>query len=143
MRPRPVSNPPNPCSTTHVDWLGEPAPAQLHLYEDATREILSWNDSPDVGFTWSVHPYLPVFEERLRAALPLRAARVLHRVRETRGGRLSDSCFRRRHRGSGPHAGAIAELFELGARRAGLSTVARPAAGSPFRRPTAQLSLLP
>src|SRR5918911_588576 len=57
MRPRPIANPPNPWSTTEVEWLGEPPPARLEVYEDATREILSHNDSPDVGFTWSVNPY--------------------------------------------------------------------------------------
>ena len=31
-----------------------------------------------------------VFEERLRAALPAQAERVLHRIRETRGGALDD-----------------------------------------------------
>ncbi|MFL5273478.1 MAG: radical SAM protein, partial [Anaeromyxobacteraceae bacterium] len=57
MRPRPISNPPNPWTTTAIDWLGEPPLAQAEVYEDATREILSHNDSPDVGFSWSVNPY--------------------------------------------------------------------------------------
>ena len=57
MRPRPISNPPNPWSSTEIAYLGEPPPARLQIYEDATREILSRNDSPDVGFTWSVNPY--------------------------------------------------------------------------------------
>jgi len=51
-----VRNPPNPWSSTDVDWL-EPPPARLEVYEDASREILSRNESPDVGFTWSVNPY--------------------------------------------------------------------------------------
>ncbi len=57
MRPFPVSNPPNPWESASVDWLGEPPPARLEVYEDATREILAHNDSPDVGFSWSVNPY--------------------------------------------------------------------------------------
>lgn len=57
MRPRPVSNPPNPWSPTTIDWLGEPPAARPEVHEDATREILSRNDSPDVGFRWSVNPY--------------------------------------------------------------------------------------
>jgi DNA repair photolyase len=57
MHPRPLSNPPNPWSSTDVDWLGDPPPARLQIYADATREILSRNDSPDVGFRWSVNPY--------------------------------------------------------------------------------------
>ncbi len=56
MRPRPISNPPNPWLTTAVEWL-EPQPARLEILADATREILSRNDSPDIGFTWSVNPY--------------------------------------------------------------------------------------
>jgi DNA repair photolyase len=54
--PRPISNPPNPWLATDVEWL-EPRPARLTVYRDASREILSRNDSPDVGFTWSVNPY--------------------------------------------------------------------------------------
>jgi DNA repair photolyase len=57
VRPRPVSNPPNPWDATHVDWLGDPPAALPRLYADATREILSRNDSPDIPFTWSVNPY--------------------------------------------------------------------------------------
>jgi DNA repair photolyase len=57
MRPRPISNPPNPWQSAEVDFLGEPPTARLEVYEDATREILSHNDSPDVGFTWSVNAY--------------------------------------------------------------------------------------
>ena len=38
-------------------------------------------------------PVAQVFEERIRAALPLRAERILHRIRETRGGALNDSRF--------------------------------------------------
>jgi DNA repair photolyase len=55
--PRPVSNPPNPWSTSHVEWLGEVPPAQLQVYEERARSILSQNDSPDVPFRWSLNPY--------------------------------------------------------------------------------------
>ncbi len=57
MKPRPVSNPPNPWDATTVDWLGEPPAALPRVYADATREILSRNDSPDIPFTYSVNPY--------------------------------------------------------------------------------------
>jgi len=57
MAPRPVSNPPNPWLTGHVEWLGPPPVARFEVFEDASREILSRNDSPDLGFTWSVNPY--------------------------------------------------------------------------------------
>ena len=55
--PRPVSNPPNPWSTTHVEWLEEPPSAQLGIYEEDAKSILSENDSPDIGFRYSVNPY--------------------------------------------------------------------------------------
>ena len=58
---KPISNPPNPWSTTEVEYLEETPPARLEVYEDHTREILSHNDSPDVGFSWSVNPYRGCF----------------------------------------------------------------------------------
>ncbi len=54
---RPVCNPPNPWLSSHVEYLGEIPEAKLEIYEDHTREILAHNDSPDVGFSWSVNPY--------------------------------------------------------------------------------------
>jgi DNA repair photolyase len=61
MIPRPLSNPPNPWLSTEVEYLDEVPPAELEVYEDHTREILSHNDSPDVGFSWSVNPYRGCF----------------------------------------------------------------------------------
>jgi DNA repair photolyase len=59
---RPVANPPNPWSTSDVDYLDGEAPhAQLEVYEDHTRGVLAHNDSPDVGFSWSVNPYRGCF----------------------------------------------------------------------------------
>lgn len=57
MRAVPISNPPNPWATTEVEYL-EAAPAQrLHVYEDHSKSLIASNDSPDVGFKWSVNPY--------------------------------------------------------------------------------------
>src|SRR5690242_19054817 len=61
MRPVPISNPPNPWSTTEVEYLDEVPAVRLEVFEDRTRNILSKNDSPDVGFTWSVNPYRGCF----------------------------------------------------------------------------------
>jgi len=55
----------------------------------------------------------------VRAALPLSADRVLHRIRETRGGRLYDPRFGARGRGEGTYALAIETLFRATARRLG------------------------
>jgi DNA repair photolyase len=54
--PRQISNPPNPWLSADVEWL-EPKTTRLEVYEDQSRDVLSRNDSPDVGFTWSVNPY--------------------------------------------------------------------------------------
>jgi DNA repair photolyase len=53
-----------------------------------------------------------VFEERIRAALPLRAEKILARIKETHGGQLYDSRFGARMRGDGPYADAMNILFE-------------------------------
>ena len=54
---RPVSNPPNPWLSTQVEYLDEPPPAELAVYEETAKSALSENESPDVGFRWSVNPY--------------------------------------------------------------------------------------
>ncbi len=54
---RPINNPPNPWSSTHVEWLEEPPAATLSIFEEEARSILSENDSPDIPFRFSVNPY--------------------------------------------------------------------------------------
>lgn len=57
VEPVRVWNPPNPYLTDHRELLGEPPAAELEIYEDTSQSILSTNDSPDIGFRWSVNPY--------------------------------------------------------------------------------------
>ncbi len=52
-----VSNPPNPWATQHVEWLEEPPEARLEVYEEEAGEVVTENESEDVGFRWSVNPY--------------------------------------------------------------------------------------
>ena len=61
MRPVPISNPPNPWSSTFVEYFEGAPETKLDVYEDRTKTILSKNDSPDVGFTYSVNPYRGCF----------------------------------------------------------------------------------
>lgn len=61
-----------------------------------------------------------VFEERIRAAFPLRADKILHRMRETRSGELYDPRWGKRQIGEGPYADIIARVFERAAREYGL-----------------------
>ena len=59
---RPVSNPPNPWHSSHVEWIDAPPPdAELQVYEEEAKSILSRNDSPDVPYRWSVNPYRGCF----------------------------------------------------------------------------------
>ncbi|PWT89859.1 MAG: radical SAM protein [Blastocatellia bacterium] len=53
-----VENPPNPWLTHSVEWIGEPPPAKLEIFEETeTRKIITHNDSPDVGFDYTVNCY--------------------------------------------------------------------------------------
>jgi DNA repair photolyase len=59
---RAVSNPPNRFTGTSVEYLeGIKPPAGLRVFQDASRSILSRNDSPDLGFRFSVNPYRGCF----------------------------------------------------------------------------------
>lgn len=57
MKPQAVANPPNPWASTEIEYLEDTPRAKPQVFEDHTQEILSRNDSPDVGFTFSVNPY--------------------------------------------------------------------------------------
>jgi DNA repair photolyase len=87
-----------------------------------------------------------VFEERLRQVLPLRAEKVLRRIREAHGGDLYRAEFGTRHRGTGTYAEQITTLFEATAKRLGFDTYSpdktyREPEETTFRRPTPQLGL--
>lgn len=86
-----------------------------------------------------------LFVEWLDRHLPLRRDKVLHRIRETRDGRISDSAFGRRMRGQGEYARQIRALFEAGARRHQLDGSLPEYDTTSFRRPPKagdQLALL-
>jgi DNA repair photolyase len=92
----------------------------------------------------------PVFEERLRASLPLRAEKVMRRIREAHGGELYDSSWGVRGRGEGAYADAVRALFEATAARLGLRArsmepvpLADEGSRSTFQRPdrTGQMKL--
>jgi len=71
VRLLPIANPPNPWALTEVDYIDAPDPEdptrslapheRLQVFEDHTRNILSRNDSPDLGFAWSINPYRGCF----------------------------------------------------------------------------------
>lgn len=84
-----------------------------------------------------------VFVAWLREHAPLRAERVLARLREARGGALSDTRFGHRMRGDGVYAQQLAALFDVHRRRVGLDRHGAPLDASHFRVPgrTRQLGL--
>src|SRR4051812_43920487 len=60
MRPLPLRNPQNPWRKEVIHYLEdleEPARVELSIFEDQSKTILSDNDSPDLGFRYSVNPY--------------------------------------------------------------------------------------
>jgi DNA repair photolyase len=65
------------------------------------------------------HELGALFEDWLRQHVPLRAAHVMARIRDTHEGRVNDPRFGSRMRGSGPYADVVAQRFRLTARRLG------------------------
>lgn len=133
------------------------APIIPGLNDDQIPKLLE--AARDAGAQWASWTLLrlpgtvaEVFPERLRAAMPLSADKVLHRIREARGGdKLTDGKYHSRFRGQGGYADFIATLFSTTAKRLGLDPrFDRPdgryydEGPSRFRRPEkpkAQLSL--
>ena len=55
---RHIKNPPNPYLKYSAEYLGEPPAARLEIFEEtATKKIITKNNSPDVGFDFSVNCY--------------------------------------------------------------------------------------
>ncbi|MEZ4423551.1 MAG: PA0069 family radical SAM protein [Gemmatimonadota bacterium] len=79
-----------------------------------------------------------LFREWLERTFPDRAAKVLNRIRSTRGGRLYDADFGTRGRGEGPVAEHIERLFRVSRRKAGLETPPPALRTDAFQRPAGE-----
>ena len=95
------------------------------LNDEDIAEVIK--HASEAGATHAFHVLLrlpgavkEVFESALREKLPLRAERVLRRIRETHGGKLYDSRFGVRGSGQGVFAETISTFFEMTAKRYGL-----------------------
>jgi DNA repair photolyase len=77
----------------------------------------------------------PLFEDWLDRHAPDRKAKVLHRIREMRGGRLNDSRFGSRMQGEGSFATMIEQLFRVACRKASLGGRGTGLSTEAFRRP--------
>lgn len=78
-----------------------------------------------------------LFEGWLEEHFPERKERVLNRVRDIRGGKLSESRFHHRMHGQGPIAQHIRGLFHSARRRHGLDETGPELSTAAFRRPAA------
>ncbi len=57
MKPQAIANPPNPWASSEVEYLDEVPLAKVELFDDGSQSIIAKNDSPDIGFNYSVNPY--------------------------------------------------------------------------------------
>jgi len=81
------------------------------------------------------HGVEELFAEWLDRHFPDRKAKILSRLRDTRGGKLYDPAFGARMRGEGPYAAHLRELFRVAARRHGLEGGGPPLRTDAFRPP--------
>lgn len=83
-----------------------------------------------------------VFLERMAQAFPDRIKKIMSRIRDVRGGKLSEGAFFKRHEGQGPYWQMIQQLFTISRRKAGFPEDCDEAIPHTFRRPdTVQLAL--
>jgi DNA repair photolyase len=76
-----------------------------------------------------------LFETWLGEHFPDRKEKVLHQIRESRGGKLYDSGWGTRGRGVGPFAENIGNLFDFAVRRHGLDRLRTGLSTAAFRKP--------
>jgi len=81
------------------------------------------------------HQVKALFLDWLARHYPQRASHVQSLIRESRDGALYDSTYGARHRGNGPVAKQIGDLFSVFRRRWGLERSLRPLSSDYFRRP--------
>lgn len=87
-------------------------------------------------------PVEPVFMERMGAAFPDRIAKITNRIREVRGGAMSQGAFFDRHHGAGPYWAMIERLFDVSKRKAGFPVPVDEAMPATFRRPGIEQTVL-
>ena len=87
------------------------------------------------------HGLGPLFESWLAQHFPDRKDKVLGRIRDLRGGRISDPRFGSRMRGEGIWADLIKDTFSLAKRRAGIAEKSWDLSTKHFRRPGEQRTL--
>ncbi len=116
----------------------------LNDYEvSAILEAAAEAGATGAGFVIVRLPYsvAPLFEKWLTHHAPESKEKILHRIREIRGGRLNDPRFGSRMTGEGAYAEQIRDMFYIARRKAGFP-VDRPALSTAhFRRLAAEPQL--
>jgi DNA repair photolyase len=87
------------------------------------------------------HGVAALFDRWLASHVPGQRGKVLGRLREARGGCLSDARYGRRMRGDGPLAELVAQLFARARDREELAAWPGPLSAAAFRRPRAACPL--
>lgn len=116
------------------------APVIPGLNEDDIPEILARARAAGAGVAGYTLLRLPgsvetVFLERMAEAFPDRIKKIVSRIRDVRGGKLSEGNFFTRHSGQGEHWRIIEQLFEAGRRKAGYPQEDKKPIPRTFRRP--------
>ena len=82
-----------------------------------------------------------LFEAWLEAHVPDRKQKVLHRIRELRGGNLTTSAFGERMHGTGVWAETLAAMFHMARNQAGIPSTSPQLSTAAFRTATRQPGL--
>jgi DNA repair photolyase len=113
-----------------IPFLNEP---ELERILEAARDAGATTAfSTVLRLPWEVNP---LFQQWLETHFPERAARVMARVRDMRGGKAYESDFGTRMTGSGLWAKLLRDRFEMAVKRLGLDRERAPLDASQFRRP--------
>lgn len=113
-----------------IPFINEPELERV--VEEAAQAGASGVHYTIVRLPWEV---APLFEEWLAAHFPDRAARVMNRIREMRGGARNESDFATRMKGHGVWADLIRQRFMKARARAGLAQESPPLRTDHFRPP--------
>jgi DNA repair photolyase len=115
---------------------------QIPFLTDDMEQVLesAWDAGARSAFyhvlrlPWEVSP---LFRQWLQLHYPQRAARIMARVHDMRGGKDYDSDFATRMKGTGPWAELLAQRFETASRRLGFNRERVNLDTTAFRRPGA------
>ncbi len=122
------------------------APVIPSLTDAEIPEILRCGAAAGVKFAFMSLLRLPgsvedYFVAKLEESLPTKKDKILNRIREVRGGKLYNSSFGERMRGTGERWDIITKLFELSCRRYGINTQPIEFKTNTFERPNRQMNL--